>query len=116
MVCGSFRESAEKLILLDGADERALPHVIDLACGRQEELPVDDVREMGAFAGRYQMAEVAGVVKEAIVRNLTLENWGEVLRWRGRASGKGPLPLCRGCSSQAGAGAFRRAIEGSGRW
>ena len=36
MVCGSFRESAEKQILLDDADERALRHVMDLASGCSE--------------------------------------------------------------------------------
>ena len=87
MVRGSFRESAEKQILLDDVDERALGHVMDLACGQ-----VCDLREMmgvGAFAHRYQMAEVVGAVEVAIVRSLTVDNCGEVLRWAGGASGGG---------------------------
>ena len=62
-----------------------------------------DVREMvevGLFADRYEMAEVAGTVEDAIVRSLTVENWGEVLRWRGGASCEGPLPLAVATASK----------------
>ena len=58
--------------------------MMDLACGCQDGVQVGDVREMvkvGAFVDRYQMADVAGAVEEAIVRSLTMENCGEVLRW-----------------------------------
>ena len=82
MVCGSFCESAEKQILLDDVDKRALGHVMDLACGRPEGVQVGDLWEMveaGAFAHQYQMEEVVGAVEEAIVRSLTVD-CGEVLR------------------------------------
>ena len=117
MVCGSFRESAEKHILLDDADERALRHVMDLACGCPDGVQVGDVREMvmvGVFADRYQMAEVAGVVEEAILRSLTVENCGEVLRWSGGASGEGPLPLAVAAARKLGLDRFAELSRSRG--
>ena len=105
MVCGSFRESAEKQILLDDADERALRHVMDLACGCPDGVQLVDVREMvelGLFADRYEMAELAGVVEEAIVRSLTVESCGEVLRWSGGGIEGGPLPLAVAAARKLG--------------
>ena len=62
-----------------------------------------DVREMvevGLFADRYEMVEVAGVVEEAIVRSLTVKNCGEILRWSGGATREGPLPLTVAAASK----------------
>ena len=117
MVCGSFRESTEKQILLDNVDEGALGHGMDLACGRPEGVRVADLREMmgvGAFAHRYQMAEVVGAVEEVIVRSLTVDICGEVLRWAGEASDGGLLPGADSAARKLGLDRFAELSRSQG--
>ena len=95
MVCGSFKERAEKRLEIKDEDERALRLAIDLACGREGGVQVVDLREMaglGAFADRYGMVEVAAAVEEAMVRSVTVETCGEVLCCSGAGASGMQLP------------------------
>ena len=87
MVCGSFKESSEKLLHLGDEDERALRQAMELACGCPEGVHVADLQEMailGALADRYEMVEVVAAVEDAMVRSVTVDTCGEVLEGQGQ--------------------------------
>ena len=91
--------------------------MMDLACGCPDGVQVGEVREMvevGLFADRYEMAEVAGAVEEAIVRSLTVENCGEVLSWSGGARVGGALPLAVAAARKLGLDRFAELSKSRG--
>ena len=99
MICGSFRERTERQMGLDDEDETPLRLAMELSCGLEEGVPVADLDEMirlAIFLDRYEMAEVAAAVEDAIRRSyLTVETCLEVLSWNQRDQLPGVLSAAR---------------------
>ena len=55
MICGTYKERADRRVQLDADEERLLRLAMDLSCGREEGAVASDLGEMlrlGAFADR----------------------------------------------------------------
>ena len=90
MICGSFRERTERQMRLEEEE---------LSCGLEKGVPVTDLEEMirlAIFADRYEMAEVAAAVEDAIRRSyLTVKTCLEVLSWKERDQLPGVVSAAR---------------------
>ena len=75
---------------------------------------VQEMVELGLFVDRYEMVEMAGVVEEAIVRSLTLDNCGEGLHWSRGATWEGPLPLAVAAAHKLGLDSFAELSRSQG--
>jgi hypothetical protein len=85
MLCGSFCESKEKKLRLDGVERRTFIKTLDIWCGRggDQELELCEVRQLAIVADRFQFTEVTSLLEEAVMGRLCLEACGEVLMWSG---------------------------------
>ena len=85
MLCGSFIESKEKKLKLKDVDDSAFRKALDIWCCRESstELNLGELRELASVADRFQMAEVALVLDETVMRLLDMLTCGEVLSWSG---------------------------------
>jgi hypothetical protein len=85
MLCGNFMESTDKKITLYDVDAFRFGKVLDLWCGRVNELELSEVRQLASLADRFQISEVLSVLEEAMVVHLRVGFCAEVLSWSGGA-------------------------------
>ena len=86
MLCGSFSESKEKKLRLDGVERRTFIKTLDIWCGRGDgqEMELCEVQQLASVADRFQIMEVTSLLEEAVIAGqLSMEACGEVLMWSG---------------------------------
>jgi hypothetical protein len=73
MLCGSFTESAGRMITLDDVNGRMFQTAYDLWCGKEirSHHNIGDLLELGSVADRFQVMEVASAVEDAIMDQLS---------------------------------------------
>ena len=81
MLCGGFREGAERRVTLDEVDGKVFEEVLDMWSGNEvrggKELA--DLMTMGSVADRLQMAEVVAALEDAIIGAMRADTCAEVL-------------------------------------
>ena len=87
MVCGSFRESEQKVVELQDVDARSFLKVFNLWCCRavmlDSEVNVDELRQLATVADRFQITEqVLALLEETMMKQLRLDDCAELLGWR----------------------------------
>ena len=68
MLCGSFIESTDKKVAIEDVGRKAFGKAMDMWCGRLNdvEMALDEVKVLAGVADRFQMAELASALDEAL--------------------------------------------------
>lgn len=84
MLCGDFSESKAKTLKLADVGEKDFVDVLDLWCGRKQEVELGEVPQLASLADRFQMTEVTCLLEEAVMKQLSMDMCVDVLMWSGR--------------------------------